>query len=304
MPPRDMALACIVALIWGVNFVAAQMGMEVFPPLLLAAMRFTLVALPAVFFVRPPGNGWKTVVAAGLTMGVGQFGLLYSALHFGMPAGLASLVLQVQTVFTVVLAAVLLRERPARYQVIGIAVGVAGMAVVGWKHMLAAPALPFLMTVAAAASWAVGNVVVRRRPPRDGFSLVVWSALISPIPLFLASLLIEGWPAIAASMTQVTWRALLGLAFITYLASMAGYGIWNLLLSRHSASAVAPWSMLVPPIGMVAAFVYSGEQPGVLGILGGVIVTVGVLMALGVGTGWAARHDVPSGRPAAEPPGL
>lgn len=299
-----MALACIVALIWGVNFVAAQMGMEVFPPLLLAALRFTLVAIPAVFFVKPPGNGWKTVAAAGLAMGFGQFGLLYTALNFGMPAGLASLVLQVQTVFTVVLAAALLRERPATYQVAGIAIGVVGMAVVGWKHMVAAPALPFFMTVAAAASWAVGNVVVRRRPARDGFSLVVWSALISPVPLFLASLAIEGWPTITASMTQVTWRAMLGLAFITYLASMAGYGIWNLLLSRHSASAVAPWSMLVPPIGMVAAFVYSGERPGLLGVLGGVIVTVGVLMALGVGTGWTSRHDVPSGRPAAEPPGL
>lgn len=304
MPPKDMALACVVAVIWGVNFVAAELGMEVFPPLLLAALRFSLVALPAVFFVKPPGNGWKTVVAAGLAMGVGQFGLLYLALNLGMPAGLASLVLQVQTVFTVVLAAVLLRERPTSYQVTGIAIGVVGMVVVGWRHMESAPALPFLMTVAAAASWAVGNIVVRRRPPRDGFSLVVWSALVSPIPLFAGSLLFEGWPAITEAMTSVTWRSLIGLAFITYLASMAGYGIWNLLLSRHSASAVAPWSMLVPPIGMVAAFVYSGEQPGVLGVIGAAIVTVGVLMALGVGTTWVQRHDIPSGRPAAEPPGL
>ena len=304
MTRRDKALAGVVALIWGVNFVAAQFGMQSFPPLLLAALRFTLVAFPAVFFVARPGNGVRTVLGAGLTMGVLQFGLLYSAMHFGMPAGLASLVLQVQTVFTVVIAAVLLRERPTPYQVTGILVGIAGMAIVGWRHMIVAPALPFLMTVAAAASWALGNVLVRRRPPRDGFSLVVWSALVPPVPLFVASYLLEGPQAIAHAFTHITLEAVLGLGFITYLASMAGYGIWNALLSRHAASAVAPWSMLVPPIGMVAAYVYSGEVPGVLGLVGGAVVIVGVLMALGVGTGRGRAHDTPRHRPAAEPPGL
>ncbi|GAB48355.1 EamA family transporter [Mobilicoccus pelagius] len=286
------------------NFVAAQFGMQSFPPLLLAALRFALVAIPAVFFVRPPGNGVRTVVGAGLTMGVLQFGLPYSAMHLGMPAGLASLVLQVQTVFTVVIAAILLRERPSAYQVTGIAVGIAGMVLVGWRHVSTAPVLPFLMTIAAAASWALGNVLVRRRPPRDGFSLAVWSALVPPVPLFAASYLVEGPEAIAHAFTHVTWQALFGLGFVAYLASMAGYGIWNALLSRHAASSVAPWSMLVPPIGMVAAFFYSGERPGLLGLVGGAVVIVGVLMALGVGTGWGRTHDVPRERPVAEPPGL
>ena len=93
MPRKDALLALAVAVVWGVNFVAASIGMESVPPLLFAAMRFTLVAIPAVFFVRPPGNGWKTVVACGFAMGAGQFGLLYTALSWGMPAGLASLVL-------------------------------------------------------------------------------------------------------------------------------------------------------------------------------------------------------------------
>lgn len=303
MPRKDVLLACVVVSVWGVNFVAAKIGMEVIPPLLFAAMRFTLVAIPAVFFVRPPGNGWKTIVGAGLAMGFGQFGLLYTAMSWGMPAGLASLVLQVQTVFTVVIAALWLRERPTAYQVAGIAVGVAGMAVVGGKYFAAAPALPFLMTVAAAASWASGNVMTRRRPPRDGFSMVVWSALVSPVPLLVLSLLVEGPAADLHAITHLTVRSVVGLAFVTYGASMLGYGLWNLLLSRHAATTVAPWSMLVPPIGTVAAFLYDGEVPGVLGIVGGVVVTVGVLMALGVRPG-VRRPDPVRTRPAAEPPGL
>lgn len=303
MPRKDALLALAVAVVWGVNFVAASIGMESVPPLLFAAMRFTLVAIPAVFFVRPPGNGWKTVVACGFAMGAGQFGLLYTALSWGMPAGLASLVLQVQTVFTVVIASLWLRERPTPYQLAGIAVGVVGMAVVGAKHLAAAPILPFLMTVAAAASWATGNVLTRRRPPRDGFSLVVWSALVSPVPLLALSLLVEGWERDWAALTTMSPRSVVGLAFVTYGASMLGYGLWNLLLSRHAASTVAPWSMLVPPIGTIAAYFYSGEEPGWIGVLGGVVVTVGVLMALGVRPG-VVRMDQPRRRPAAEPPGL
>ncbi|MCO5308223.1 MAG: EamA family transporter [Austwickia sp.] len=308
MPRKDAALAVTVAVVWGVNFVAAAIAMESLPPLLFAALRFTLVAIPAVFFVRPPGNGWATVVGCGAAMGVGQFGLLYTALAWGMPAGLASLVLQVQTVFTVVIASLWLRERPTAYQLSGIAVGLAGMAIIGAKHVAVAPILPFLMTMGAAAAWALGHVLTRRRPPRDGFSLVVWSALVSPVPLLALSLALEGPERDWAALGQLTPRPLVALAFVTYGASMVGYGLWNLLLSRHAASTVAPWSMLVPPVGSIAAYVYNGEQPGVLGLVGGAVVTVGVLMALGVRLGvrrqGVRRPDPPRRRPAIKPPGL
>ncbi|MFP5416656.1 MAG: EamA family transporter [Actinomycetes bacterium] len=309
MPRRDVALALLVILIWGVNFVAANIGMEVFPPLLLAALRFTLVAIPAVFIVKPPGNGWRTVVAVGVTMGVLQFGLLYTAMLLGMPAGLASLVLQVQTVFTVVFASVVLGERPRRMQMAGIAIGVLGMAIVAWQYVVVAPALPFLLTIAAAASWASGNVLTRRRPPRSGFSLVVWSALVAPLPLLGLSLLLEGPDRVAEALANPTWPAVVGLGFVAYGASMVGYGIWNLLLSRHAAGTVAPWSMLVPVVGAMAAWLYNGELPTPAGIVGGAITVVGVLLALGVGVQWLRRgraaDDTPDREhPASEPPGL
>lgn len=309
MPRRDVALAALVVLIWGVNFVAASIAMESLPPLLMAACRFTLVALPAVFFVKPPGNGVRAVVLSGLFLGVCQFGLLYSAMMLGMPAGLASLVLQVQTLLTVVIAAFVLGERPRRVQVVGIAVGLAGMTIVGWQYLVHAPLLPFLMTVAAAGAWASGNVVTRHSPPRTGFSLVVWSALIPPLPLAALSLWLEGWPRDLGALAQVTPRSLIGLAVVVYGASMIGYGLWNLLLTRHSAATVAPWSMFVPVVGAIAAFLYNGERPTPAGLVGGLVTVVGVLLALGVGSAWLSRggrasDDTPEPLPATEPAGL
>lgn len=306
MPRRDVGLAVLVILVWGVNFVAAKMAMETLPPLLMAALRFVLVALPAVFVIARPRMGFWPVLASGLTMGALQFGLLYVGMMLGMPAGLASLVLQVQTLFTVVIAATVLSERPNRMQVAGIVIGLVGMAVVGAQYLAAAPVLPFLLTVGAALSWACGNVITRRHPPRTGFSLVVWSALVPPVPLLLASFWLEGGPASAlAAIQHVSLRSLGGLAFIAYGASMFGYGIWNLLLSRHSAASVAPWSMFVPVIGAGAAWLYDGELPTPLGILGAAITVTGVLLALGVGNRVLRRRaNPPVPTPHSEPPGL
>lgn len=298
----------IVILIWGVNFVAAKMGMESFPPLLLAALRFTLVAIPAVFFIKPPGIGWKNVAIIGFVMSTLQFGLLYIGMMLGMPAGLASLVMQVQTVFTVLFAALWLGERPTPGQVAGIGIGLTGMAIVGWQFFAIAPPLPFLLTVGAGLMWGLGNVLTRRRPPRDGFSLVVWSALVAPIPLLAASLIFDGPTRVWTSLAHPSVNGVIGLLFLAYGASMVGYGLWNLLLSRHSAATVSPWSMLVPLVGAVAAYLYNGEVPTPLGIVGGIITLIGVLLALGVGARWLRRgradDDTPAGLPATEPPGL
>ncbi|WP_040161952.1 EamA family transporter [Nigerium massiliense] len=305
MPRRDVGLALLVVVTWGVNFVAAKIAMESLPPLLMTVLRFVMVAFPAVLLVKPPGNGWKTVVGVGLTMSALQFGLLYTGMMLGLPAGLASLVLQVQSIFTVVIAVIALGERPTAIQVTGIVVGLAGMAVVGWQYIASAPALPFLLAVGAALCWATGNVLTRRRPPRSGFSLVVWSALVPPIPLLIASLLLEGPQRDLAALSQLCLRSFLALCFIVYGASMLGYGIWNMLLSRHPAASVAPWSMLVPVVGAAAAFFYNGETPTVPGLIGAGITIAGVLLALGVVEAWLARRRRAGEDPVPiEPPGL
>ena len=162
MTPRDIGLALLVAVLWGSNFIAIDAGLAVVPPLLFVAMRFVLVALPAVFFVPRPGVGWRWVVLIGVFMSLGQFRLVYVAMHLGMPAGLTPLVLQAQVLFTVVLLSVFLREHATRGQVPGVVVGVVGLAVVAFGRTAVAPLLPLLLVVAAALSWAIGNVMSRR----------------------------------------------------------------------------------------------------------------------------------------------
>lgn len=124
MPRRHAVLALVVAICWAVNFVVIDIGLESFPPLLFAALRFGLIAFPAVFVPRPDVR-WLAVVAVGLFICVGQFGLLFVAMNTGLPAGLASVIAPLQPVFTIPLAA--LGERPSRRQIVGVTLAVAGI---------------------------------------------------------------------------------------------------------------------------------------------------------------------------------
>ncbi|QVT79518.1 putative amino-acid metabolite efflux pump [Nocardioides aquaticus] len=145
MTRRDSALAALVALIWGLNFLVIDAGMEGVPPLLFLAVRFVVVLVPAVFLLPRPDVPWRTLAAVGALMSLGQFGFLYVALAAGLPPGLAALVLQAQVVFTIVIAAVALRERPRPTQVVGVAVAVAGLVVVSVGRGGAVPLVALLL---------------------------------------------------------------------------------------------------------------------------------------------------------------
>lgn len=284
MPFKDSLLAVLVAVIWGVNFVVIERGLEDVPPLLFLTMRFVLVALPALFLVARPPVPWPLVVQVGLFMSLGQFGLLYTAIALGMPPGLASLVLQAQVVLTVVFAAVRLHERPSGRQLVGVILGAVGLGVVALGRSAATPGLALLLTLAAATSWACGNVVARRVGPSSGLSMTVWSALVVPVPLFGLSLLVEGPHEIATALTHLSWEALASTAYTAVLASWVGYGLWNSLLGRHRASAVVPFTLLVPPVGMTAAWLVKGEVPNAAEAVGGALLLAGVAaVALGGG---------------------
>jgi O-acetylserine/cysteine efflux transporter len=277
--PKHSLLAIAVAVIWGVNFVVIDKGLSGVPPLLLVAIRFTFVAVPLVFFVPRPTSGWRAVVAVGAFMSLGQFSLLYLALHLGMPAGLASLVLQAQVVLTIVLARVSLGERSTRRQIGGAVIGTAGLAVVAVARGASAPIWPLIVTLGAALSWAIGNVVSRRAKTSSGLSLVVWSALVVPIPALALSLLLDGRTTVVHTLSHLPPSAILSTAYTVVGASLLGYVVWNSLLARYPAGAVVPYVLIVPPVGMLTAWLVEHEAPSALELIGGAVMLAGVAAA-------------------------
>ena len=279
MPRRDRLLATLVAVLWGANFVAIHVGLQDVPALLFLAIRFVLVAFPLVLLVPRPRADWRAVVAVGVFMSLGQFALLYVAIESGMPAGLASLVLQAQVVLTIVIAAGALGERATSRQVVGAVVGTAGLVVVAVGFGADAPLLPLLVTIGAALSWAVGNVVARAAKVSSGLSLVVWSALVVPVPALALSLVVDGPAAVADGLAAFGWSAALSTLYTVVGASLVGYTIFNGLVAKHPAGAVVPYILLVPPVGMLSAWIALGEVPNAVEAVGAVVMMAGVAVA-------------------------
>jgi len=275
--------------IWGLNFIAIDFGLEGVPPLVFLALRFILVAIPAIFFLKPPTIGWKNVLLIGTFLSLGQFSLLYLSLGLGMPPGLASLLLQTQVVLSVIVSAIILRERPTPKQFIGIAIGMLGLAVVVIGHSYAAPWLPVVILLLAALSWAIGNVLSRRAKAASGLSLVVWSGLIVPIPSLALAMVVDSPAVVIDSLTHLSLAAILSTLYTAVFASLVGYGIWNTLLAKYPTSAVVPFTLLVPVVGILAAWIVVNEQPTVSEVVGGAIMLAGLAVAV---IAWRTRSEL------------
>ncbi|CAA9398456.1 MAG: Permease of the drug/metabolite transporter (DMT) superfamily [uncultured Nocardioides sp.] len=280
MNTRDSLLAALVATIWGINFVVIDWGMADVPPLLFAAIRFSAVVFPAIFFVARPDAPWRSIGAVGAFMSLGQFGFLYVAMSAGMPPGLAALVLQAQVVFTIVIAAGVLREVPTGAQVAGVALGVVGLVVVGVGRGGQVPLAALGLCLLGALSWGIGNVVSRAARVPGGLSLTVWSALVVPVPLVALSLAVDGPAAVASALAGFSWPAAISTLYTAGLASLVGYGIFNSLLARWPSSAVVPWVLLAPVVAMASAWLLLDQRPNAAEAGGGVLLLVGVLVAL------------------------
>ncbi|AKR57524.1 acetylserine transporter [Devosia sp. H5989] len=278
MSARDILLALFVVVIWGLNFVAIKWGVEEMPPLLLTALRYLAAAFPAVLLVKPPKVALPVLLVYGLAVGVLQFGLLFSAVHLGMPAGLSSLVMQVQAFFTIALAVLFLGERPGVPQLAGAVIAFAGIGVIALERLEGAALVPLLMTVGAAFFWGVSNIATKKAGKVDMFAFVVWGSLVPPLPLLALSLFLEGPDAMMAGLTHMSLRTVGSIAFLGYCATLMGYGLWSYLLGRYPASVVAPFSLLVPIVGMASAVAILGEPLSLIEVVGSGLVFAGLLL--------------------------
>lgn len=280
MRPREILLALFVVIAWGVNFVIIEVGLGTMPPLLLAALRFAVAALPAIFIPRPQVP-WPRFIFIGIVLFTGQFGLLFLSMKVGMPAGLASVVIQSQAFLTGPIAALVLGEKIGIRQMSGTGIAFLGLAAIATTAGGGGVTLAgLLLCLGAALCWAVGNVALRGAGKIDMFAMVTWLSIVPPLPLLILSYLFEGPQAIEAAFLHMGWAGIGAVAYIAIVSTNIGYGIWAYLLKLYPAAQVAPFSLLVPIVGIVSAALLLGEQFGPVRLAGMVLVFAGLIVAV------------------------
>ena len=278
MSPSHLLLALSVVFIWGTNFVVIRWGLDGLPPFLFATLRFAFSALPWLLFIRRPAVPWHKLAAFGVLLGVGQFALLFLAMRADISPGLASLVIQVQVFFTIGLSMVALGERVRGYQLVGLLLAVAGLAVIA-SHLDATLTVKGLALILAAAFfWACANMVVKTVGRVDMLGFMVWTSLFAVPPLLGLSLWLEGPQLIATSVVNASasvWACVLWQAVGN---TLFGYGAWNWLLARHPAATVTPMALLVPVFGMGASALSLGEPLPAWKLGAGALVLCGLVV--------------------------
>ena len=275
MPLMHIALAVLTMFVWGVTFIFIKLGLDAFPPFTFAALRFALASLPFLLIYRSPGVAWKWIIGIGLFLGVGQFGLLFMGMKAGMPPGLTSAVVQTQAFFTVLFAILFLKEKPRWQNVAGLVLAFAGVLVIA-GHLGQVPLVPFLLVIAGAACWAVSNILTRQAGATDPLRLIVWSSLVSPLPLLALSWATEGADRIAYGFEHATWVAWASVAVVAFGATNLAFGLWSFLLRHHRAAVVAPYALLVPLFGMSSSVVAFHEELSPAKLAGAALIVAGI----------------------------
>ena len=272
MKRRDLILALLVVIVWGANFTVIKLGLAGLPPMLLVALRYTFAAVPAIFFVKRPDIGWKYIIAYGMAVGVGQFSCLFYAMNIGMPAGTSSVILQSQVFFTLIFAAVLLKEHLRIFHALGVIISAIGLFFIsgniGSGQMSSLPLGALFLTLLAAAFWGISNIIVRFASKQaaaqgktiDMFGLVVWSSLVPPLPLFIFALILDTPETLLNIVLGLSGQSIFAILYLSFLATLFGFGLWSFLLSKYPAGKVAPLSLLVPITGLITARAVLGEQ--------------------------------------------
>ena len=294
--------ALLVVLIWGVNFVVIRWGLNEVPPFLLAAARFSLVVFPAIFFIKKPNVPWRWLIAYGWFNSFGQFALLFWAMKVGMPAGLASVVHQAQVFFTLIFSVLILQQRTQITQWLGLMIAVMGLALIAYGKNAGTPvgmqmtSLGLVLNLLGAASWAIGNVVVsamrRAGIQPEPFGLVIWSSLIPILPFLLISGLFERH--VYPDWQAISWHSIVSALYLAWAATLLGYGLWSRLLSQYEPNWVAPFTLLVPVVGLLTAWLVLGERLNQWQLWGSACLLIGLavnVLGLRAWRAWLAwRH--------------
>jgi O-acetylserine/cysteine efflux transporter len=288
MKPADVGIAVMVAVIWGLAFVASRIALDELSPSLMTALRFAIAAVPCLFVPRPKVP-WPTLIAISFTLFLGQFLAQAYGIAQGVPVGLSSVIVQSQALFTIGFAAIAFRELPTRSQGVGIAIATAGLlmicATVGYDFSIGA----FAVLMICPVSFAIGNLLLRRARGVPMFDLFAWLCLTAALPLVALVLLADGPRATLHSLVHISFAGLVCMLTLGAISTSIAYWLWGRLLRDYPAAQVVPFALLVPFVGSAASSLVFGESFGPLRLSGMLAVVGGLAVML-----LAKRAPVPA----------
>jgi len=280
MKLTDLFAGIFVMALWGINFSVIKLGVSEIDPLLLTALRFTLVCFPALLFVKRPNVPWSYLVAYGLVFGIGIWGMGSWSIEAGLSVGMASVLLQMNVVFGLFLGALLLKESISKQKLFGAFIAIFGLMMSLTVSDGSVSMAGFILILCAALSWSISSIIIKRAGTKQVFAFSIWSLQFSLIPLCLIVLLKSGSEPFILLTSELNNRVLFSVIFQAYPVTLFGYWVWNRLLVKYPLTTVAPLTLLVPIFGLLGGGVFYHEQIGLIKAIACILVFSGLLIGL------------------------
>lgn len=269
---RDILLALAAMMMWGLNFAVAKLALAEFPPILLATLRFTLVALVLLpFFPRP--KELRPIAKLAATLGLLHFPMVFSGLAL-LDASTAAIVLQLQVPLGVIMAAALLGEKLNWRHGLGMLIAFAGVALIAGAPRLEANRVGLIFLLTAATAWGFSTVQLKKIGPIDPFTLNGWLGLFIAVELLAISLIVEGSPV--AHIAAASWRGWAGILYTALISTIVAFGIWAKLVARYSVGQTMPFMLTVPVFAIAGGIVLNGDRMTPDIVFGGMLTIAGV----------------------------
>ena len=276
---RSILLSLFVVFIWGVNFSVIKFGLEELPPILFSSLRFFIVAIPAVFFIPFPKTSIWNVLGVGVFLGVLKFSFLFIAMREDASAGISSLLLQAQVIFTILLSMFIFKEKISSSQVLGMSIALVGFSFFFFTVNTNITYLGLVLILSSAIFWSVSNVIMKQVKDVNLLHFMVWVSLVPPLPLFILSYIFESQDplTIIFNSSMKTW---LSLAFTGYISTLVAFAIWGWLLKNFNASVVTPFALAIPVVGIISSSILLDEELNTIEITGAILILFGLFISV------------------------
>ncbi len=277
MPLRHLVLVVLVCLAWSFNFTAGASGMRQFSPLLFMILRFAIVLLVVLPFLRlPPPGQWLRLVTVCLLIGALHFTVLFWALARSSDVSSVAILQQTFIPMSVILAIAFLGERIGWRSMLAIFFAFLGVMVIGFDPMVLTQVDVLGLALLSALFQALGSITMRGIHGVSVLSVLAWTALIClPFLLLLSLILEQGQIAAIVSASWIHWSSVL---FSALVASLVGHGLFYFLVQRHPVTTVMPYLLLTPLFAVLFGVLVWGDRPGWRLLLGGAMLLLGIFV--------------------------
>ena len=278
MKLRDFGLLFALMALWGLNFSVIKLGVNSVHPLVLTALRFSFAVFPLIFFIKKPDVPWRYLIAYGLSFGVGVWGLTTLSIGAGVSAGMASLLLDMSVVSSLLVGWLCLNETITRNKLLGAGLALLGLILIMYSEGGSVTGQGLVLVLMASVFWSINGLIVKRANTKSIFAFNIWGMVFAPLPLLLLAVMLEGTQIITELPNQFTQWTLFSALFQAYPTTLLGYWFWNKMIMKYSVSSVAPMTLLVPVFGILGGYWFYDESIETSQIIAAVLILLGLFV--------------------------